>query len=177
MGAHQLNQQTEVAKTAAESMGKMGQGGGAGGAGGMDPGSMMASMAMGTAVGGGMAGMMGNMMQGMNQQQNTPPPAPENSYLVAVNGQQSGPYNMQQLSQFISTGEFNKETHVWKQGMEGWKKAGEVTELSALFNAPVAGPPPPPVGGPPPAPAGGPPPAPTGGMPSTPDSGEQNPTT
>ena len=68
MGAHQLNLQADVGKTAAESMGKMGQGG-AGGAGGMDPGSMMASMAMGTAVGGGMAGMMGNMMQGMNQQQ------------------------------------------------------------------------------------------------------------
>ena len=89
MGAHQLNLQADVGKTAAESMGKMGQGG-AGGAGGMDPGSMMASMAMGTAVGGGMAGMMGNMMQGMNQQQNTPPPTPQNSYMVSVNGQQSG---------------------------------------------------------------------------------------
>ncbi|MDB3870528.1 SPFH domain-containing protein [bacterium] len=134
MGAHQLNQQTEVAKTAAESMGKMGQGG-AGGAGGtMDPGSMMASMAMGTAVGGGMAGMMGNMMQGMNQQQNTPPPSPENSYLVAVAGKQAGPFSLQQLTQFVSTGEFNKDTDVWKQGMDNWKKAGEVTELTGLFN-------------------------------------------
>ena len=152
MGAHQLNLQADVGKTAAESMGKMGQGG-AGGAGGMDPGSMMASMAMGTAVGGGMAGMMGNMMQGMNQQQNTPPPTPQNSYMVSVNGQQSGPFNMQQLSQFVTTGEFNQETHVWKQGMENWKKAGEVTELNSLFNSNSQGPPPPPSAGPPPPPA------------------------
>ena len=133
MGAHQLNQQTDVAKTAAESMGKMGQGG-TGSSGAMDPGSMMASMAMGTAVGGGMAGMMGNMMNGMNQQQNTPPPSPDNSYLVAVNGEQAGPFNLQQLSQFVNTGEFNKDTNVWKQGMDNWRKAGEVTELIALFN-------------------------------------------
>ncbi len=97
MSAHQLNQQTEVAKTAADSLGKMGSGGG--GAGGtMDPGSMMASMAMGGAVGSGMAGMMGNMMSGMNQQQNTPPPAPSVSYMVANNGQQAGPFTLDQLN-------------------------------------------------------------------------------
>ena len=48
MSAHQLNQQTEVAKTAADSLGKMGSGsGGAGGT--MDQGSMMASMEIGRA--------------------------------------------------------------------------------------------------------------------------------
>ncbi|MDC1385245.1 SPFH domain-containing protein, partial [Crocinitomicaceae bacterium] len=78
MGAHQLNQQTDVAKTAAESMGKMGSGGSGGsGGGGMDPGSMMASMAMGGAVGGQMAGAIGGMMGGMNEPNKTPPPTPE----------------------------------------------------------------------------------------------------
>ena len=132
MSAHQLNQQTEVAKTAADSLGKMGSGGG--GAGGtMDPGSMMASMAMGGAVGSGMAGMMGNMMSGMNQQQNTPPPAPSVSYMVANNGQQAGPFTLDQLKQFNASGEFTKQTHVWKQGMDNWQQAGDVQELASVF--------------------------------------------
>jgi len=140
IGAHQLNQQTEVAKKAAESLGMMGQGGG----GGMDPGSMMASMAMGGAVGSGMAGMMGNMMQGMNQQRNTPPPPPSVAYMVAVGGKQAGPYTMEQLKQFVAAQEFTKQTHVWKQGMENWQEAGNVQELAPLFNSGMPPPPPPP---------------------------------
>ncbi|MDC3406755.1 SPFH domain-containing protein [Bacteroidia bacterium] len=143
MSAHQLNQQTEVAKTAADSLGKMGSGsGGAGGA--MDPGSMMASMAMGGAVGSGMAGMMGNMMSGMNQQQNTPPPAPSVSYMVANNGQQAGPFTLDQLKQFAASGEFTKQTHVWKQGMDNWQQAGDVQELASVFMGSTPPPPPPP---------------------------------
>jgi membrane protease subunit (stomatin/prohibitin family) len=141
MSAHQLNQQTEVAKTAADSLGKMGSGGG--GAGGtMDPGSMMASMAMGGAVGSGMAGMMGNMMSGMNQQQNTPPPAPSVSYMVANNGQQAGPFTLDQLKQFAVSGEFTKQTHVWKQGMDNWQQAGDVQELASVFMGSTPPPPP-----------------------------------
>ena len=143
MSAHQLNQQTEVAKTAADSLGKMGSGGG--GAGGtMDPGSMMASMAMGGAVGSGMAGMMGNMMSGMNQQQNTPPPEPSVSYMVANNGQQAGPFTLDQLKQFAVSGEFTKQTHVWKQGMDNWQQAGDVQELASVFMGSTPPPPPPP---------------------------------
>lgn len=143
MSAHQLNQQTEVAKTAADSLGKMGSGGGGAG-GAMDPGSMMASMAMGGAVGSGMAGMMGNMMSGMNQQQNTPPPAPSVSYMVANNGQQAGPFTLDQLKQFAASGEFTKQTHVWKQGMDNWQQAGDVQELASVFMGSAPPPPPPP---------------------------------
>ena len=143
MSAHQLNQQTDVAKTAAQSLGKMGQGG-TGGAGGMDPGSMMASMAMGGAVGSGMAGMMGNMMTGMSDQQQQPPSAPQTSYMVSVNGQQAGPYNLNQLKEFVLRGEFNPQTNVWKQGMNDWKLAGEVQELNQVFSTKNNTPPPPP---------------------------------
>ena len=138
MTAHQLNQQTEVAKKAAESMGTMGHGGG----GGMDPGSMMASMAMGGAVGSGMAGMMGSMMQGMGQQPPVPPPTPRVAYMVAVGGKQAGPYTLDQLGQFVASGEFTTQIHVWKQGMANWVRAGDVEELAPLFQA--NSPPPPP---------------------------------
>lgn len=146
MGAHQLNQQTEVSKIAADSLGKMGSGSGSGG--GMDPGSMMASMAMGGAVGSQMAGAVGGMMGGMNQQNQTPPPPPQVQYSVSINGQQNGPFGFPQLQQMVQSGELTKETYVWKQGMSEWVFAGTVSELASLFAA-VPPPPPPP---PPPAP-------------------------
>ncbi len=146
ISAHQLDQQTEVAKTAAESMGKMGSGGGAGsgGGGGMDPGSMMASMAMGGAVGSGMAGAVGGMMKGMDEQKQTPPPPPQVQYNISVNGQQSGPFGWDQLKQMVEGGQIKKDTHVWKQGMANWELAGNVQELSSLFGSVPPPPPPPP---------------------------------
>jgi len=145
LSTHQLNQQTEVAKTAAESMGKMGSGGGSGGSGGgMDPGSMMASMAMGGAVGQGMAGAVGGMMGGMNQEKQTPPPPPSVQYNISVNGQQSGPFGWEQLKQMVEAGQITKGTHVWKQGMAGWELASDVEELASLFGAVPPPPPPPP---------------------------------
>ena len=145
ISAHQLNQQTEVAKKAAESMGKMGTGSGTGTGGGMmDPGSMMASMAMGGAVGSGMAGAVGGMMQGMNEQKQTPPPPPQVQYNISVNGQQSGPFTWQQLQQMVQSGQITKDTYVWKQGMANWELAGNVQELSSLFGSVPPPPPPPP---------------------------------
>ena len=145
LSTHQLNQQTKVAQTAAESMGKMGSGGGSGGSGGgMDPGSMMASMAMGGAVGQGMAGAVGGMMGGMNQEKQTPPPPPSVQYNISVNGQQSGPFGWGQLKQMVESGQITKGTHVWKQGMAGWELASDVEELASLFGAVPPPPPPPP---------------------------------
>jgi membrane protease subunit (stomatin/prohibitin family) len=145
IGAHALNQQTEVLKTGAESLGNMGNldlGGGAGG-GGMNPAGMMTGMMMGGAMGNQMAGMMNQMGQNMNQQQNTPPPPPQIQYNVSVNGQTAGPFNWQQLQQMVQNGQLTKNTHVWKQGMAGWELAGNVQELANLFGA--VPPPPPPV--------------------------------
>ena len=140
MGAHALNQQTDVLKTGAESLGQMGNIGGGGG--GMNPAGMMTGMMMGGAMGNQMAGMMNNMGQNMQQQQNTPPPTI--AYSVSVNGQTAGPFNLQQLQQMVQNGQLQKTTHVWKQGMAAWEIAGNVQELSSLFGA-VPPPPPPPM--------------------------------
>ena len=144
MGVHALNQQTDVLKTGAESLGQMGNIGGGGGGGEMNPAGMMTGMMMGGAMGNQMAGMMNNMGQNMNQQQNTPPPPPQIQYSVSVNGQTAGPFNWQQLQQMIQNGQLTKNTHVWKQGMAAWEVAGNVQELASLFGA-VLPPPPPPV--------------------------------
>jgi membrane protease subunit (stomatin/prohibitin family) len=143
MGVHALNQQTEVLKAGAESLGQMGNSGDGGG-GGMNPAGMMTGMMMGGAMGNQMAGMMNNMGQNMNQQQNTPPPPPQIQYSVSVNGQTAGPFDLQQLQQMVINGQLQKNTHVWKQGMGAWEIAGNVQELSSLFAA-VPPPPPPPM--------------------------------
>jgi membrane protease subunit (stomatin/prohibitin family) len=144
IGAHALNQQTDVLKTGAESLGNMGNMDLGGGGGGMNPAGMMTGMMMGGAMGNQMAGMMNNMGQNMNQQQNTPPPPPTIAYSVSVNGQTAGPFNLQQLQQMVQNGQLTQNTHVWKQGMAGWEVAGNVQELASLFGA-VPPPPPPPV--------------------------------
>lgn len=141
IGAHGLNQQTDVLKTAASSLGNMGNVGG----GGMNPAGMMTGMMMGGAMGTQMAGMMNNMGQQMQNQQNVPPPPPQVQYSVAVNGQTMGPFNMQQLQQMVQNGQLTTATHVWKQGMSGWEAAGGVNELSSLFGAMPPPPPPPPM--------------------------------
>jgi membrane protease subunit (stomatin/prohibitin family) len=143
MGAHALNQQTDVLKTGAESLGNMGNMDLGGGGGGMNPAGMMTGMMMGGAMGNQMAGMMNNMGQNMQQQQNSPPPPPTIAYSISVNGQTAGPFNLQQLQQMVQNGQLTPNTHVWKQGMAGWEIAGNVLELSNLFGA--VPPPPPPI--------------------------------
>ena len=94
---------------------------------------------LGAGMGMGMMGQMGNAFQ--NNQfngasgQNSPPPPPIVNYFVAVNGAQTGPFTMQQLQAMASSGQFNRQSQVWKQGMTGWLAAETQTELSALFNS------------------------------------------
>jgi hypothetical protein len=64
--------------------------------------------------------------------------------MVANNGQQAGPFNLDQLKQFAASGEFTKQTHVWKQGMDNWQQAGDVQELASVFMGSTPPPPPPP---------------------------------
>jgi membrane protease subunit (stomatin/prohibitin family) len=122
-----------------------------------NPGGGGASEGMGMGMGFAMAGSMMNAMnQGMNpnqpqqQQQQQggamPPPMPQAvTFFVAVNGQQSGPFDLNILSQMAQAGNLTKETLVWKQGMANWSPAGQVAELLNVFGAtPPPMPPPPP---------------------------------
>ncbi len=143
IGAHALDRQADVLETAAYSLGKMGSMNFGGDGGGMNPAGLMTGMMMGGAMGNQMAGMMNNMGQQMQNSMNTPPPPPPMAnYMVLVNGQQSGPYNMGQLQQLAQQGHLTPQTYVWKQGMANWEMAGNVPELSQLFGA-VPPPPPP----------------------------------
>ena len=140
MGAHSFDKQMEVLKAGAQSMG----GGSLGGGGGSNPAGMMAGMMIGGAMGQQMAGMMSNLGQQMQGAMNTPPPMPNVQYHISVNGAQSGPFTIPQLTQMVQNGQINAQTYVWKQGMANWELAGNVQELAALFMTSGSMPPPPP---------------------------------
>lgn len=139
IGAHALDQQASVLKAGAESLGAMGS---MGDGGGMNAAGMMTGMMMGGAMGSQMAGMMNNMGQTIQNGMNTPPPPPVSTYMLAVNGQQSGPFSIQQLQQLASQGQINTQTYVWKPGMSEWVAAGQVDELKSIFLSNTPPPPP-----------------------------------
>jgi len=80
-----------------------------------------------------MANQMNTAFQ--NNQQTPPPPPPVTQFFVAVNGQQTGPFNLQQLQAMAQSGQFTRQSQVWKQGMAGWAAAEGQAELSSLFSA------------------------------------------
>ena len=143
IGAHALNRQTDVLQTAAQNLGTMGtldMGGGGGQGSGMNPAGMMTGMMMGGAMGQQMAQMMQGMGQRVQGAMNTPPPMPNVQYYVSNNGQQAGPYTMQQLAEYARSGLVTPQSYVWKQGMTQWTPAGAVQELAPLFGPPAAPP-------------------------------------
>ncbi len=111
--------------------------------------------AMGMGMGFAMAGQMANQMtanqQGIGMQQGTsmqqqgagmpPPPSQAAVYHLSVNGQQQGPYPIQQLQQMAQNGQLTPDTYVWTNGMSGWEAAKNIPALASLFGTP---PPPPP---------------------------------
>lgn len=142
IGAFSVEKQAEVLKASAENLGQMGTVNLGNNGGGMNPAGMMTGMMLGGAMGQQMAGMMNQMGSQVQNGMNTPPPMPTVSYYVGVNGQQAGPFNMQQLSSLVQNGQMNGLTLVWKQGLDGWVQASTLPELQSLFAQSGATPPP-----------------------------------
>ena len=99
---------------------------------GLGMGSQMAA-----AMGGMLSGQAGGPSQpGMAGTSAVPPPLPSpTQFYVAVNGQQAGPFDMVTLQQMARSGQLTRESLVWKQGMAAWDTAGQVTDISAAFEA------------------------------------------
>ncbi|MEV8512282.1 SPFH domain-containing protein [Dactylosporangium sp. NPDC051484] len=74
-----------------------------------------------------------------------PPPLPQQAqWYAAINGAQAGPFDAGALGTQVQTGQINRDTLVWKNGMANWTPAGQVPELGNLFA--VVPPPLPPIG-------------------------------
>ncbi len=139
--AYQVEKQAEVGIAGAEALGHMGANNAGGvdlGGGGFNPAAMMAGMALGGAVGQNIAGTMGGIMSNINQpvnQGSVPPPIPQIAYHVAVNGQATGPYDINTLTQMAGNNTLTEDTLVWKSGMNSWQRADDVDELRNLFTS------------------------------------------
>lgn len=101
---------------------------------------------------GGMAGAfvgvgLGGIMQGgiaNAQQQGAAVPPPVMQIFVAVNGAQTGPFDVPALTQMAQSGQLKGETLVWKAGMASWAAASTLPELATVLNSvppPLAPPP------------------------------------
>lgn len=89
-------------------------------------------------IGMGLGQVMGQMMGAAQQQPAAaaPPPLPAAKvFHVAVNGSQTGPYELSALQGMAANGQLTRDTLVWSAGMSGWTAAGQVPELNAVFGA------------------------------------------
>jgi membrane protease subunit (stomatin/prohibitin family) len=91
---------------------------------------------------GGLAGAfvgvgLGGIMQGgiANSQGGGAVPPPAMQIFVAVNGAQTGPFDVPALSQMAQSGQLTKDTLVWKAGMAAWAAASTVAELNIILGA------------------------------------------
>ncbi|MGC8203673.1 SPFH domain-containing protein [Aliiroseovarius sp. PTFE2010] len=128
---------TYMQYSAAEAMGK-------------DASTMGATMGagLGAGLGMGMAGQMGpwgtipGARSGAAPAAVPPPPPPvEKVWHIAENGETRGPYSRATMGQMAGQGELTRASLVWSAGQDGWKPAGEITELATLFT--ILPPPPP----------------------------------
>lgn len=104
-----------------------------------------AGAGMGMGMGFVLAQQMGNMFNPqMGQQQPfggqpvqgaaVPPPMPiQVAYHYALNGQQLGPVSIDKLKELFANRTINKDSLVWKQGMQNWTSLKDIEELKAFL--------------------------------------------
>ena len=70
-----------------------------------------------------------------SQTTSTPPQIPASEdYYIAMDQKPVGPFDKNQLQEFVKIGSITRQTLVWKQGMQNWLAAGDVIELSSIFD-------------------------------------------
>ncbi len=102
-----------------------------------NPGGLAAAGA-GIGIGMAMAAPMGQAFSGQQAAAGasaaTPPPIPEaTTYFVAIEGKQTGPFDIQTLTAQASMGRLTRQTLVWTQGMAQWTPAEQVPALAGIF--------------------------------------------
>src|SRR5262249_8404877 len=96
-----------------------------------NPGGLAAAGA-GLGMGMAMATPMGRALWGKNAGTATPPPIPGTAmYFVAVDGKQTGPFDLQTLASQASMGRLTPQSLVWTQGMTQWTAARDVPALAS----------------------------------------------
>jgi membrane protease subunit (stomatin/prohibitin family) len=91
-------------------------------------------MGAGVAIGQQMSAAMAGAAAGAG----TPPPVPGAAsgpaYFVAIDGQQKGPFTVDQLRGEVEAGRVARGTLAWRNGMANWTAVEQVTDLAKLFD-------------------------------------------
>jgi len=138
IGAYQTEVSGDVGIAGAEALGKMGEKGAGnidlGGQGaGFNPVTMMAGMALGSAVGKNISETLDQSINQNKTGQVVPSSVPTTKFYIAKEGKPIGPYDLNTLKNMLTSGDFDSESLVWKEGMSEWQKAGIQNELSGIF--------------------------------------------
>ena len=95
-----------------------------------------AAAGMGMGMGFGLAKQMVDTMSagGAAAGNTAPPPVPQEiPWYVASEGHQTGPFTKAEIRNKLESGDVNRDTLVWRQGLEEWTAAERVDELAAIF--------------------------------------------
>ncbi len=144
---HQINLQADVAKTAAESLGKVGSAGGGGGIG-----AEMGVAAIAIGMGGALSNVFASQIAStVPARVGTPPPVtplmttqptPEEFIHVSRGGTVLGVFVRSEIPARVSRGEFTYNDLAWKTGLPGW---GPLFQILGGGGSPPPPPPPPPI--------------------------------
>ena len=93
----------------------------------------------GVGIGAGVAigQQMGHAMGNIGGAGAAPPPLPgaaQATWFVAIDGQQKGPFTMDQLQGEIASGRVSRSTLAWKSGLPQWTPLEQVGELQSLVS-------------------------------------------
>jgi len=92
-------------------------------------GSMGEMIGMGAGVA--MGQTMADSLSSNKIDKHTPPPLPEAdtiSYYAALNDEREGPYDIRTIQQLIKEEKLQKDTLVWREGLEDWVEASTILE-------------------------------------------------
>jgi uncharacterized protein (TIGR00266 family) len=64
-----------------------------------------------------------------------------NTWYVAINGQQLGPFPQSHIQQLLRSGEYTQDTLVWRNGFQNWLPISQVPELNQAGNFSAPSPP------------------------------------
>lgn len=103
-------------------------------------GSGMAGVGAGLGTGIAVGSVVGNMagqLININPTTDTPPPLPQKTYFIVVDGKQVGGQSIQQIIDIVQSGKANSSTLVWTKGMKDWDCLANIPELSAAISEDV----------------------------------------
>jgi len=92
---------------------------------------------MGVLAGVGMGNVVTGAMQSSADPSSAggPPPLPREEWYAGIGGKQVGPLTVEQLQQLIQNGRVNKDTLLWKQGLDNWAAAADIPEAAKMFGS------------------------------------------